>query len=123
MMKQEEFDKLAGKAFDSIPERFRTKMGNVALCIEDMCAEDADLLGVFDGVSCVDRRLDDIAPLPDKIILYQRTIEVEAKETDGDVYRVIRETLIHEIAHCLGYEEAEIEEKFESKWKKEKAGD
>jgi len=37
-------------------------------------------------------------------------------ETDGDIRRVIRETMIHEIAHALGYDEEEIEEKFESRW-------
>ncbi len=85
--------------------------------MEEVCADDPDLLGVFEGVSDIDKSINDVAPLPDRIILYQKAIEEEAAETDGDVYRVVRETLIHEIAHRLGYEEDEIEEKFESKWR------
>lgn len=121
-MTDADFEKLAGRALDSIPARFRERMSNVAVCVEGECTDDPELLGSFDGASALERSIDDIAPLPERITLFQRTIEDEAAETDGDVYRVIRETLIHEIAHYLGYDETEIDRKFESRWRAGTAG-
>jgi predicted Zn-dependent protease with MMP-like domain len=116
-MEASKFDELVGRAFDSIPERFRERLHGAAVCVEEICDEDPELLGVFEGISDIEKSLNDVAPLPDRIILYQTPIEEEAAETEGDVYRVVRETLIHEIAHRFGYDEDEIEEKFENRWK------
>jgi len=111
-----DFDALAARALAAIPERFRARLRNVAICIEGRCAEDPELLGVYDGVAATDRTIDEVAPLPDRIVLYEETIREEAAETDGDLYRVIRETLIHEIAHHFGYDEMGVQEKFESRF-------
>jgi predicted Zn-dependent protease with MMP-like domain len=116
-MTSSDFDNLVAKAYDSIPAKFREKLAGTAVCVEERCPEDPELLGVYEGVSDLDKSINDIAPLPDRIILYQKAIEDEAEETDKDIYRVIRETLIHEIAHRFGYEEDEIDKKFESKWR------
>jgi predicted Zn-dependent protease with MMP-like domain len=110
------FERLVIAAYETIPETFRRRLGNVALCVEDACAEDPDLLGLFEGYSELERPFDDTGVLPAKISLFRLTIEEEAEDTDGDVARVIRETLIHEVAHHFGYEEDEIGKIFESRW-------
>jgi len=116
-MEQAEFETLIGELFDAIPPAYREALGSVVLVAEDECAEDPDLLGCFEGVSGLERSANDIASLPNRIILYRLPTLDEAEATDGSVRRVARETLIHEIAHALGYEEREIEEKFERRWK------
>lgn len=117
-MTETEFEQLATKAFESVPETFRKRMVNVALCVEEFDAEDPDLLGVYEGVSLIERGPDPTGTLPDKITLFRRTILEEAADSGKSVYDVIRETLIHEIAHHFGYDDEQIEEIFESKWEK-----
>lgn len=125
------FEKLADRAFASIPLRFRARLGNVAVTIEDWPTdeqnavgahedgEDAgDLLGLYEGVSQIDLPYDTSGMLPDRIFLFQGPIEGEAEDTDGDVFRVVRETLIHEIGHHFGMDDDEIHRVFEEKWEK-----
>ncbi len=115
-MREDEFDGIVGEVYDSIPERFRNELGETVIMTEDGCGDDPDLLGLFEGVSRIEQSINDIAPLPNRIVIFRTPVLGEAADTDGDVRRVVRETMIHEIAHALGYDEAEIEEKFESRW-------
>lgn len=130
-MDRDAFAKTADRAFASIPLRFRARLGNVGIVIEDWPTdeqnavgahedgEDAgDLLGLYEGVSQVDLPYDTSGMLPDRIFLFQGPIEDEAEDTDGDVFRVIRETLIHEIGHHFGMDDEEIHRVFEEKWEK-----
>jgi predicted Zn-dependent protease with MMP-like domain len=118
-MTNHEFDGMVGDIFDSIPKKFLLELGETALVSADEDPGDGELLGFFEGVPRTEQSMNDVAPIPNKIIIFKRPIEREAAETDGDTARVIRETIIHEIAHCLGYDEEEVEEKFESRWKGE----
>jgi predicted Zn-dependent protease with MMP-like domain len=115
-MELDEFEKLIGEIFDAIPPKYRDALGNTFIVAEDEYAGDPELLGCFEGISGIEQSINDIAPLPNRIVIYRFPTIDEAAETDGDITRVVRETLIHEIAHALGYEEREIEEKFESRW-------
>jgi predicted Zn-dependent protease with MMP-like domain len=130
------FERLADKAFASIPLRFRARIGNVVIVVEDRptdeqnavglhddaglpaeaLAEAGDLLGLYEGTSMLDLPYDASGTLPDRIFLFQEPIEDEAEETDGDVVRVVRETLIHEIGHHFGMDDDEIHRVFEEKW-------
>ncbi len=115
-MRRPDFEQLVAKAYRTIPEKFRVRLANVAVCVDDACFDDPDLLGLYEGVALPDRGPDPTGLLPDKITLYRKTILEEAADTDGDVFRVVRETLIHEIAHYFGFDEDRIDEIFESRW-------
>lgn len=127
-MDRDAFEKLAGQAFRSIPERFLKRLGNVVVLVEDVPTdeqdavgihadeEDGGLLGLYDGTPQTDLPYDVSGMLPDRIFLFQEPIEDEAEETDGDVFRVIRETLIHEIGHHFGLDDEEIHRVFEERW-------
>jgi predicted Zn-dependent protease with MMP-like domain len=114
-MTENEFEKLLERALESIPVGFRSRMDNVAICFDDVCVDDPDLLGLYEGVALTERGAEPPL-LPDKITLFRETIQGEAEDTDGDVYRVVRETLIHEIAHYFGLDEDDVEERFEKRW-------
>lgn len=125
------FEHLAAEAYRSIPERFLRRLGNVVVLVEDRPTaeqnalaahegEDAlDILGLYEGTPMTEMPPDPSGMLPDVITLFQQPIEEEASETDGDAFRVIRETLIHEIGHRFGLDDDEIERIFEEKWKKD----
>lgn len=130
-MDRDAFAKIADEAFASIPLRFRAKLGNVGIVVEDWPTDEqnavgahegdeeaGDLLGLYEGVSQVDLPYDVSGMLPDRIFLFQGPIEDEAEDTDKDVFRVVRETLIHEIGHHFGMDDEEIHRVFEEKWEK-----
>ena len=43
------------------------------------------------------------------ILLYRQPILLEWIETGEDLYRLVRNVLIHEVAHHFGFSDAEIE--------------
>ncbi len=68
-----------------------------------------DLSGLYRGTPLNRRSVDDIARAPDLIFLYRQPILLEWVETDEDLYRLVRNVLIHEVAHHFGFSDAEIE--------------
>lgn len=124
-MTREDFRELVEDAFDTIPERFRAAMQNIAIVVEDdptpeqledVGLEPPDtLLGLYEGTPLTQRHWDDGNRLPDKITLFQLPIE-EASGNDDDIVVAIGETLIHEIGHYFGLSEEEIEAIEEEYW-------
>jgi predicted Zn-dependent protease with MMP-like domain len=112
------FEGLVQDALQTIPQRFRRAMKNLAIVVEDeppadllrdMEIEPPDtLLGLYQGIPLTERRWDYGNALPDRILLFQRPLERESDEED-DLVVAIGETLIHEIGHYFGLSEEEIE--------------
>src|SRR3989344_2402080 len=119
-MNREEFEKLVQEGFFLIPEKFREKIKNVALLVEDEPSEeirrreglsgDETPLGLYQGIPNTARGdTYGVGPtLPDTITLYQLPIEEAAREDALDVRTVIAETIWHEYAHYFGMEEDEV---------------
>ena len=125
-MTREEFEKLIDEEFPkAVPEKFHHLLKNVAFLV-DTEAPDADLLGLYHGIPHTARgaHYGEGMTLPDTITLYQKTIEEEAAEIQqkqhtnklenvGVLYeeclrKVVRETIWHEVAHYLGYDEEQV---------------
>ena len=78
--------------------------------LDDLGIESAwDLTGMYRGVPLTQRSLADIAPQPDLIFLYRQPILLEWVETGEDLFRLVRNVLVHEIAHHFGFSDADIE--------------
>lgn len=118
-MTRARFEQLVIEAMALIPRRFRREMRNLAVVIEDepseallqeMGIEPPDsLYGLYQGTPLPERTWAFGNALPDRITLYQRTIEEDCDDED-EVRAVIGETLIHEVGHYFGLSEEEIEE-------------
>ena len=119
-MNREEFEKLVHEGFLLIPEKFRERIKNVALLVEDEPSEkvrqkeglgkEETLLGLYQGIPNTARG-DTYGvgeTLPDTITLYQVPIEDAAREEGQDVRTVIAETIWHEYAHYFGMNEDEV---------------
>jgi len=125
-MNRDDFQALVAEALNSIPDEFREAMQNIAIVIEDQPSaatlaqvgiEPPDtLLGLYQGTPLPERQWAHGNTLPDKITLYQHSIE-EASEDHEDVVVAIGETLIHEIGHYFGMSEEQIEEIEERYWR------
>jgi predicted Zn-dependent protease with MMP-like domain len=117
-MNRSDFVALAERALAAIPGEFLQQVENLSIQIEDWADPETlaevgfdnrrDLLGFYRGLSLDERGFDQLPGLPDVIVLYQRAIEVHARESGEGILRVIRETLVHELAHYFGFSEEEM---------------
>ncbi|MEO8715819.1 MAG: metallopeptidase family protein, partial [Acetobacteraceae bacterium] len=77
--------------------------------LDEMGIESAwDLTGLYHGTPLTARSVDDIARQPDLIFLYREPILLEWIEEGEDLYRLVRNVVIHEVAHHFGFSDAEI---------------
>lgn len=70
-------------------------------------AEDS-LFGLYEGIPQTERSGYNLA-LPDKITIFRGPIE-RACENDAEIAEEIRITVLHELAHHIGFDEDRIEE-------------
>lgn len=116
---REEFERIAAEEFDALPEELHRRMENVHLVVEETDAglrrrrggirSGGMLLGLYEGVPLSRRGSDyGVFPvLPDRITLFQQNCE-SLVGSAGELRTMIRETLVHEIAHHFGMSEKEI---------------
>ncbi len=105
-MRPEDFDKLVERALRSIPARFRRRLENVAIVVEQDSAN-GSLLGLYEGRPLPQRSVSEGFALPDKITIYQRPHERLARDEEH-LEQLVRDTVWHEIAHYFGMDEAEV---------------
>jgi predicted Zn-dependent protease with MMP-like domain len=125
-MTRKRFVSLVEEALREIPRAFRDAIDNVAVVVEDepssALLEELDivppdtLFGLYQGTPLPDRGSSYGNTLPDRISIYQRSIE-EACEDDEDIRTCVAETIIHEFGHYFGMSEEEIEEIEEKYWR------
>ena len=65
--------------------------------------------GLYTGTPLHQRSISDVARGPDLIFLYRLAILLEWIEEGEDLYRLVRNVVVHEIAHHFGFSDAEIE--------------
>jgi predicted Zn-dependent protease with MMP-like domain len=128
-MSEEEFKKIAVSVWDAIPDRFKKRVENVALLVEDEpsdavrseeeLTDDETLLGLYQGIPLTERggEYGIGTVVPDTITFYRLPLIKEAKEMNQafpDALRtVIQETMWHEIGHYFGLPEGRITEREE----------
>ena len=127
-MTRQEFRALVEEAIDTIPPRFARHVRNVAIVIEDEPTPDAlaeagieppdTVLGLYHGTQLPERGWGYGNTLPDRITLFQRTIEDECEGDEDEIVVAIGETLIHELGHYFGLSEDEIMAIEEQYWQR-----
>ena len=126
-MTKEYFRELVEEAIDTIPLKFARQIRNVAIVIEDRPSDElmdemdidepADLLGLYQGTPLTERGPGYGNVLPDRITLFQASIEQECGNDEDEIVVAIGETLIHEIGHYFGMSEDQIMEIEERYWR------
>ena len=127
-MTREEFRELVEEAIDTIPAKFAREVRNLAIVIEDEPSPDLldememepgdSLLGLYQGTPLNERGWGYGNQLPDRITLFQQTIEDDCDNED-EIVVAIGETLIHELGHYFGMSEDQIMEIEERYWRGE----
>ena len=95
-------------SLDSLPPSIASALKNVAVVVEDENPEDPDLFGLYHGVPLPERG-DEGGLLPDTISIYRLPLE-ESFSDPEELREEIRITVLHELAHYFGLDEARIAE-------------
>lgn len=103
------FEELVADALDEIPPRFTAMMDNVVVLVEDADPDEPDLLGLYHGIALTERMSDYGGVLPDRITIYQEPIQ-RICDTEDDVVHEVAVTVVHEIGHHFGIDEAALHE-------------
>ena len=116
----EDIAEMADHALAAIPARLRGHVRGVAILVDDVADEETlgelgidnawDLTGLYRGVPLGHKEAAGTRHEPDMILLYREPILLEWIETGEDLFRLVRNVLIHEIAHHFGFSDADIDD-------------
>ena len=101
------FEQIVGEALDTVPAALARMMRNVVVVVED--GDNPHLLGLYEGIPLTERLSDYSAVLPDRIIIYRLPI-CAICDTEQDVIDEVRTTVVHEIGHHFGIDDARLHE-------------
>jgi len=109
-MSRANFEALVSDALDEIPEELALLIENVAVFVEDdPPAGGPELLGIYEGIPLTERGHEYGGVLPDRITIY-RNPTLAICDTYSDVLDEVNVTVVHEIAHHFGIDDARLHE-------------
>jgi predicted Zn-dependent protease with MMP-like domain len=113
------FEALVIEALDSLPPDIQEKLENVEVVVEWRpspaqlrrlgLGPGHTLFGLYQGVPKTRRTSHYGMVLPDKITIFRQPIEARCR-SDEQVRRVVRRTVLHELAHHFGLSDARLRE-------------
>ncbi len=104
----DEFEEMVTAALDALPDKLGRLMRNVAVTVEHG-AGPPGLLGLYQGIPLTSRTSQYAGVLPDRITIYRRAI-CAICDTEAGVVAQVRRTVIHEVAHHFGIDDARLAE-------------
>ncbi len=112
-IEKQEFEKIVELAMETLPDKFKSKLNNVAIFVEDEPTDEqlkkvnlkrGDMpFGLFEGYAQA-KRLNFGPVLPDRITIFRRAILSQSDNT-AELKQKIISTVKHEIAHHFGSDE------------------
>jgi len=112
-----EFDRIVMRAIRRIPEEIRDHLENILVSVQkrpspELLEElgipaDETLFGVFQGTPLVERSVTEPPLFPDTIFLFQEPL-LDACESIEELEEEIEITVVHELAHFLGFSEEDL---------------
>jgi predicted Zn-dependent protease with MMP-like domain len=108
-MDPQRFDELVSDALDLIPPQLAAVMDNVVVLVADRHPEEADLLGLYEGVALTERDSHYAGSLPDTITIYRDAL-LDVCDGEDEVVEEVKITVVHEIAHHFGIDDDRLHE-------------
>jgi predicted Zn-dependent protease with MMP-like domain len=103
------FDELVSDALDLIPPQLAAVMDNVVVLVADRHPDEADLLGLYEGVALTERDSNYAGSLPDTITIYRDAL-LDVCDREDQVVEEVKITVVHEIAHHFGIDDDRLHE-------------
>src|SRR5215467_4343919 len=94
----DDFEALVARAIDRLPEQFQAVLESVAVVVSDLGSE-AQAYGQYFGDGIAHERYED------RIVIYRDTLERDFGHDRQLLARQVEQTLRHELAHHLGWDE------------------
>jgi len=104
----ERFEAMVREALDGLPAALGELMSNVAVTVEHNEGP-VGLLGLYRGIPLTRRTTAYAGVLPDRITIYRRAI-CAVCYSDQEVVEQVRRTVVHEVGHHFGIEDARLRE-------------
>jgi len=101
------FEELVGEALDGIPEELARHLDNVVVVVND--EPPRGLYGLYEGIPLTRRANYGGLAMPDRITIYRQAILRHSGDESAAV-RLVRRTVIHEVAHHFGISDARLRE-------------
>ena len=116
---RKEFEHLVDRALGKLPRRFRQRLQNIAVVVEDWADEATleemeieppdTLYGLYRGTDLPRRDSSYGGVLPDVITIYQGPIQEDCDSIE-EMEDLVRDTVIHEVGHYFGLDDERLEE-------------
>ncbi len=108
------FEQVVDEVLASLPEWVLESIDNLQVTVEDWPTRDQDpdrsgLLGIYEGVSLLERGVDYSGFLPDRIVVFMGP-HLALRLSDDELRHEVRTTVLHEIAHHLGIDDQRLQE-------------
>ena len=114
-----QFEALVDRALARLPRRFRDKLENIAVVVEDWADEETlaemgieppdTLYGLYRGTDLTRRDSFYGGVLPDVVTIYQGPIEEDC-DTVAEMEGVVLDTVVHEVGHYFGLDDERLDE-------------
>jgi len=116
---RKQFESLVERALRTLPRRFRARLENIAVVVEDWADDDTldemgveppdTLYGLYRGTDLPRRDASYGGVLPDVITIYQGPIQEDC-ETVEEMEALVRDTVVHEVGHYFGLDDDRLSE-------------
>jgi predicted Zn-dependent protease with MMP-like domain len=112
-LRRARFARLVRNALDDLPAEFHERIRNLQIVIEDEPAPEqlpkgGTLLGIYEGTPLTARGAQE-PYLPDRISIFRGPIERMTASPRRQA-EIVRDTVVHEIAHHFGISDARLNE-------------
>ena len=113
-MSRSHFEAVVDRVLDSLPDWVHARVDNLVVIVEDWPTPEQDpdgngLLGIYEGISLLERSSDYWGALPDQITVF-RLPHLGLGLNQGELEEEIRRTVLHELAHHLGIDDRRLQE-------------
>jgi len=109
-MKAEQFEELVVDELDRLPDDMVDGLDNLVFVVEDRPEDGSlDLLGIYEGVAVTERDQYGFGEMPDRIVLFREPLLAICDDEDA-LRDEVHVTLVHEIAHYYGIDDARLHE-------------
>lgn len=113
-MNRVDFELVIDAVLDALPAWVVDRIDNLSVVVEERPSRHQDpggtgLLGLYEGVSLLDRGNDYFAAMPDTITVFRQS-HLALGLSDDELREEIRRTVLHEIGHHLGIDDDRLHE-------------
>ena len=113
-----EFEDIARRTLDRLPEQFRSELQSVAIKITEFAtaeqladvgiADRFELTGLYEGTPLTEQSVWAATEMPAVISLFRQPLLLEMRETGVGLEALVRHVYIHEAGHHFGFSDEDM---------------